>query len=80
MQSMGAKGNCYDNACEESFFATIKKELIHRNRFLTLYKTTLAVVDHIVSWYNLERIHSTLGDLSPMEFEQEYYAKLSAAA
>ncbi len=77
---MGAKGDCYDNACAEYFFATIKKELIHRNRFLTLYKATLAVVDHIVSWYNLERIHSTLGDLSPMEFEQEYYAKLSAAA
>ncbi len=80
LQSMGAKGDCYDNACAESFFATIKKELIHRNRFPTRSKASLAVVDYIVSWYNPERIHSALGDLSPMEFEQEYYARLLVAA
>jgi putative transposase len=79
-QSMSAKGDCYDNACAESFFATIKKDLIHRRRFSTRSQATLAMVNYIVSWYNPKRIHSTLGDLSPMEFEQEYYARLSSAA
>ena len=79
-QSMSGKGDCYDNACAESFFATIKKELIHRRRFSTRSQATLAMVNYIVSWYNPKRIHSALGDLSPMEFEQEYYARLSTAA
>jgi putative transposase len=79
-QSMSAKGDCYDNACAESFFATIKKDLIHRRRFSTRSQATLAMVNYIVSWYNPKRIHSALGDLSPMEFEQEYRAKLSMAA
>ena len=79
-QSMSAKGDCYDNACAESFFATIKKELIHRRRFSTRADATLAIMDYVVSWYNPKRIHSALGDLSPMEFEQEYHAKLSMAA
>ena len=79
-QSMSAKGDCYDNACAESFFATIKKDLIHRRHFSTRSQATLAMVNYIVSWYNPKRIHSTLGDLSPMEFEQEYYARLSSVA
>ena len=79
-QSMSAKGDCYDNACAESFFATIKKDLIHRRRFSTRSQATLAMVNYIVSWYNPKRIHSTLGDISPMEFEQEYYVRLSTAA
>lgn len=79
-QSMSAKGDCYDNACAESFFATIKKELVHRRRFSTRSETTLAILNYIVSWYNPHRIHSALGDLSPMEFEQEYYEMLLFAA
>jgi putative transposase len=77
---MSAKGDCYDNACAESFFATIKKELVHRRRFSTRSETTLAILNYIVSWYNPHRIHSALGDLSPMEFEQEYYEMLLFAA
>lgn len=80
LQSMSAKGDCYDNACAESFFATIKKELIHRRRFSTRSQATLAILQYIVSWYNPQRIHSALGDLSPMEFEREYYERLSVAA
>lgn len=71
-QSMSAKGDCYDNACSESFFATIKKELIHRKRFRTRSWARLEVIDHIL-WYNSERIHSYLDDMSPLEFEQQYY-------
>ncbi len=74
-QSMSAKGNCYDNACAESFFATLKKECIRRKRFKTRSQATLVVLDHIV-WYNSQRIHSYLDDLSPLEFEQLYYQHL----
>lgn len=80
LQSMSAKGDCYDNACAESFFATIKKELVHRRRFSTRSEATLAILNYIVSWYNPHRIDSALGDLSPMEFEQEYYEMLLVAA
>jgi putative transposase len=82
LQSMSAKGDCYDNACAESFFATIKKELVHRRRFSTRSEATLAIlnyINYIVSWYNPHRIHSALGYLSPMEFEQEYYEMLLVA-
>ena len=72
--------NCYDNACAESFFATIKKELIHRRRFLTRATAALAIVNYVVAWYNPKRIHSALGDLSPMEFERQYYNRSVVAA
>lgn len=79
-QSMSAKGDCYDNACAESFFATLKKELVHRRRFKTRSWAKLEIIDHIL-WYNSERIHSYLDDLSPLEYEQHYYnnMRLSAA-
>ncbi len=79
-QSMSAKGDCYDNACAESFFATLKKELVHRRRFKTRSRAKLEIIDHIL-WYNSERIHSYLDDLSPIEYEQNYYSimRLSAA-
>ena len=76
---MSAKGDCYDNACTESFFATIKKELIRRKRFKTRSWARLAVIDHIL-WYNSERIHSYLDDMSPMEFEQQYYNNMRLTA
>lgn len=78
-QSMGAKGDCYDNACSESFFATIKKELVLRRRFKTRSWARLEVIDHIL-WYNSERIHSYLDDMSPLEFEQQYYRTTSPTA
>jgi len=78
-QSMSAKGDCYDNACTESFFATIKKELIRRKRFKTRSWARLAVIDHIL-WYNSERIHSYLDDMSPMEFEQQYCSNMRLTA
>lgn len=76
-QSMSAKGDCYDNASMESFFATIKKELIYRLHFKTRAKAKLDIVDYIETWYNSRRIHSSLGDLSPVEFELKYYTSLS---
>lgn len=71
-QSMSAKGDCYDNACAESFFATIKKECVHIKHFKTRSQAKLAVIDHII-WYNAKRRHSYLGDISPLNFEREYF-------
>lgn len=78
-QSMSAKGDCYDNACAESFFATLKKELTHIKKFKTRSEAELAIVNYIVTWYNSRRIHSYLYDLSPLEFEQEYYKNLCSS-
>ena len=69
-QSMGSKGDCYDNAVAESFFATIKKELIHRRSWPTKAQLRTEVFDYIEVFYNRQRRHSTLGGLSPAEFEK----------
>lgn len=69
-QSMGSKGDCYDNAVAESFFATIKKELIHRRAWPTKAELRTEVFDYIEVFYNRQRRHSTLGGLSPAQFEK----------
>lgn len=67
--SMSRRGNCYDNACIESFHSTIKKELIYRRRFQTRDEAIMQVWDYIMSFYNEKRSHSTLGYLSPNQYE-----------
>ncbi len=67
--SMGSKGDCFDNAVAESFFATLKKELVHRRSWPIRRELQSAIFDYIESFYNRERRHSTLGYLSPREFE-----------
>jgi putative transposase len=66
---MGSRGDCYDNAVAESFFATLKKELIHRRTWPTKAELRGEVFDYIETFYNRRRRHSTLGNLSPHEFE-----------
>ena len=73
--SMGSKGDCFDNAVAESFFATLKKELVHRSSWPARQELRSAVFDYIESFYNRERRHSTLGYLSPREFEEIYIDK-----
>lgn len=70
--SMSRRGDCYDNACIESFHATIKKELIYRMKFKTRKEAETAVLDYIISFYNEKRIHSTLDYVSPNFFESQY--------
>jgi len=77
-QSMSAKGNCYDNACIESFFATLKKELVHRKRFKTRDEAKIAIINYIETWYNAKRSHSSLDYMSPMEYERLYREPLVA--
>lgn len=68
--SMGAKGCAYDNAVAESFFSSLKKDLIYRRSWPTRAEARLAIFDHIEVFYNRKRRHSTLGMLSPEEFER----------
>ena len=72
-QSMSRKGNCYDNACMESFFSTLKKDIIYGRRFKTREEAKLAIIEYIETFYNCHRLHSTLGNMSPMEYERQYY-------
>jgi putative transposase len=67
--SMGSKGDAFDNAVAESFFATIKKELVHRQSWPSRRDLSSAVFDYIEAFYNRQRRHSTLGYLSPEEYE-----------
>ena len=68
---MSRKGNCYDNAPVESFFASLKRELIHRCTFANREEARSAVFEWIAVWYNRKRRHSALGYLSPEQFEQQ---------
>ncbi len=67
--SMSRKGNCWDNAVVESFFASLKTELVAEARWESRAEAKSAIVAWIEGWYNRERMHSTLGYLSPVEFE-----------
>jgi putative transposase len=69
-QSMGSRGDCYDNVVAESFFATIKKELIDRRTWPAKAELRLEVFDYIEIFYNRQRRHSTLSGLSPEKFEK----------
>lgn len=67
--SVGMAGECWDNAVAESFFATIKRELIDTRAWPTRAGLRTAVFDYIEGWYNTRRLHSTLGYRSPAEYE-----------
>ena len=67
--SMSRQGNCWDNACVESFFSTLKKELIHHRRYRTRAEAKPDIFEYIEVFYNRQRRHSTLGYRSPAEFE-----------
>ena len=61
IQSMSAKGCCYDNACAESFFSYLKKDFLYGRKFKTRSEARQAVVEYIELFYNSKRLHSTLG-------------------
>ena len=73
--SMSRKGDCWDNAVAESFFATLKKEYVYHSEFKTRAEAMLGIFDYIEAWYNNERIHTTLRGFSPNEFEALYSQK-----
>ena len=69
--SMSGKGNCYDNSMVETFFKTIKAELIRRNTWQTRRQAKMAIFQYISGFYNPRRRHSTLGYKSPLAFERK---------
>lgn len=70
-QSMSRKGNCYDNAFVESFFHSLKTEL-EEKIFKTHEEARKAIFEYIEAWYNNQRLHSSLGYKSPIEFEKQF--------
>lgn len=78
-QSMGSRGDCFDNAVAESFFATLKKELIHRRAWPTRAELRTEVFDYIETFYNRRRRHTTLGHRSPADYENMPLTEAQAA-
>jgi putative transposase len=72
--SMGSVGDCYDNAMCESFNATLECELLVRHRFKNQREATLSVFEFIEGWYNTRRRHTSIGFISPAEFENRTHA------
>jgi putative transposase len=71
LASMSRKGNCYDNAFIESFWSSLKYELIYHHRFATRAQARTAIFDYIETFYNRTRLHSSLDYLSPTNFESQ---------
>lgn len=70
MRSMRKRGDCWDNAVAESFFATLKTELVHHEKYKSREEARLSVFNYIETFYNRKRLHSHLNYLSPEMFEQ----------
>ncbi len=68
-QSMSRKGNCWDNAVAESFFKTLKAELVYVTEPTSIAETKIGVFEFIEIWYNRKRMHASLGYLTPIEYE-----------
>ena len=77
--SMSRKGNCWDNAPMESFWGTLKTELVHHRRFSTREQAQREITEYIEIFYNRIRKQARLGYLSPAAFNQKYYAEKIAA-
>lgn len=75
-QSMSRRGNCWDNAVAESFFATLKKQAVLGERFLTRQAAQQHIFEYIECYYNRVRRHSTNGWVSPVDFEAAYYKSI----
>lgn len=78
-QSMSRKGNCWDNAVAESFFKTIKTEMVYHEDFRTRNQAGQAIFEYIEVWYNRRRRHSKLAYLTPKEFQEKIIKEKNAA-
>ncbi len=77
--SMSRKGNCYDNAPMESFWGTLKNELVHHRRYRTREEAIMDITEYIEIFYNRQRRQARLNYLSPVAFEKQFYAWQKAA-
>ena len=76
---MSRKGNCYDNAPVESFWGTLKEELVYHRRFRTRVEAQAAIHEYIEVFYNRMRRHSALGNLAPAVFAANYLSERRSA-
>jgi transposase InsO family protein len=79
IKSMSRKGDCWDNSVAESFFATIKGEMIDHEDYQTRDEASAAIADYINAFYNVTRLHSAIGYMSPIEFELKFRIQEQAA-
>lgn len=79
LQSMSRKGDCWDNAVSESFFHSLKTELVHHERFRTRAEANQAIFEYIEVFYNRQRLHSTNGYMSPVNYELKMLEYQTAA-
>ncbi len=79
LQSMSAKGDCWDNAVSESFFHSLKTELVHHERFKTRAEANQAIFEYIEVFYNRQRLHSSNGYMSPVNYEAKMLQCQTAA-
>jgi transposase InsO family protein len=77
--SMSRKGNCYDNAPMESFWGTLKNELVHHHRYRTREEAIREITEYIEIFYNRQRRQARLGYLSPVAYERRFYVRQAAA-
>ena len=77
--SMGSIGDCFDNSLAESFFGTLQLELLDRHRWETRDQLASAIFDYVEAFYNPRRRHSSIGHLSPVEFESRHTSEADAA-
>ena len=77
-QSVGRTGVCWDNAAAESFLGTLKKELVNRTHYQNRHQARLSIRWWIEAWYNPRRLHSTIGQQPPNEWEDNYYHHTAA--
>ena len=77
--SMSRKGDCWDNAPVESFFSTLKRELVHHRKYRTREGARRDIFEYIEVLYNRQRLHSSLGYMSPEEYERQWVEQREAA-
>ena len=77
--SMSRKGNCYDNAPMESFWGTMKNELVYHRRYATREQAIREITEYIEIFYNRQRRQKRLGYLSPVVYEQQFHERKKAA-
>ena len=77
--SMSRRGNCYDNAPMESFWGTLKNELVHHRRYVSRLEAMQEITEYIEVFYNRQRRQKRLGYLSPAAYEKQFYGKRIAA-
>ena len=80
IRSMSRKGNCFDNACAETFFSTIKSERLHHRKYKDLKEARNDIFWYIESFYNRQRRHQALGNITPVAFLKRYYEAQKTAA